>query len=66
MFCSSFVAGKTRIDARAVLLNIVANRYWPRKELVTAWLRENWDAIREKRWNTEEWRAIFPEGWLPE
>ncbi len=50
------------------------NAYWPRKALVTAWLRENWDTWTDEatrpRWFRGErgkrWRAMFPPGWLPE
>ena len=57
--------GPTRNDSRARKLATYTNRYWPSKALVTAWLRENWDAIKAARWHTAEWRAHFPASWLP-
>ena len=67
--CTDDTWGSTRNDARAFLLELFANRYWPREALVKAWLREEWAAIRASPWFLDErgepWRAHFPPGWLP-
>ena len=61
--------GPTRADARAYTLHQFANRYWPSKALVTAWLAEHWAAWTcpdtAPAWFTPKWRSRFPEGWLP-
>ena len=62
--CTSFEWGPTRNDSRAQLLGSWSNAHWPRKALITAWLRENWEAIQSAPWFTPEWRAHFPKEWL--
>ena len=57
-------------DSKARVLKAYANRYWPRKELVVAWLRENWDgwtdpATPTPKWFTKKWRRLIPKEWLP-
>ena len=56
-------------DARARTLSVFVNRYWPAKDVVTAWVREHWDEWQDPStrptWFTPKWRAHFPSGWLP-
>ena len=33
-------------DSKARVLKVFASCYWPEKKLVTAWLRDNWDALK--------------------
>ena len=67
--CTRDSWGPTRNDARARLLKVTANRYWPRKAIVTAWLREHWEEwehpATRPTWFTNRWRSMFPPGWLP-
>jgi hypothetical protein len=57
-------------DSKAQVLKFYANRYWPRKELVTSWLRDNWDDWMDTttptpKWFNKKWRRLFPKDWLP-
>ena len=57
-------------DSKARVLKAFANRYWPRKELVTSWLRDNWDDWMDTttptpKWFNKKWRRMFPKDWLP-
>ena len=62
--------GGRREDARALLLNVWATRYWPRKALVQAWAREHWSTWKNPatrpHWFDAAWLALWPLGWLPE
>ena len=53
---------RNRNDARACLLDDQASRYWPRKELVTAWLREEWDARDRARDRRDPSRSVARAG----
>ena len=61
--------GPTETDSRARTLASWSSRYWPRKAIVKAWVREHWDEWMDPetrpKWFTEEWRNLFPPGYLP-
>ena len=62
--------GPSENDSRARTLVVVANRYWPRKAIVIAWLRENWAAWQNEatrpHWFTERWTRMIPLAWMRE
>ena len=65
--CANKEWGPSKSDARAQMLRFYSNRYWPKKEIVAAWLREHWDDWHADppRWFTPAWRALFDPRMLP-
>ena len=61
--------GHSSNDSRSRVLKFFANRYWPRKAKVVAWLHENWPEWQNEAtrptWFTKRWRGLFDDDWLP-
>ena len=55
--------GPTPNDSRARTLATFSTKYWPRKEIVTAWLRENWGTWQTKA-TRPHWFTAKPVGFL--